>query len=306
MDLNYVPPPGQPQISITQEMLPQTVKLLKSPVTGATVYVVGTAHVSEISAREVRTIMQLVKPDTVVLELCRSRLGILLQSDTAPSPSTAPPPPPNSAAKPASVREQVRQQGTSGLLHYLLTKLYSGVLAQLNIVPGIEFRAAFEEAQRLQPPAHIVLGDRPIDVTIKRTWGGLSAWHKVKLIYLLMTELKDNKLNVTQEQIESMKNKDEMTEAIAELSKHFPAFKRHLLDERDLYLCHALRSVRGQVVVGVVGLGHVAGIVEHWHDAQIDIPTLMHVPPSHLKRNIKIFVVSLLVLVVALVVSRFL
>lgn len=38
----------------------------------------------------------------------------------------------------------------------------------------------------------------------------------------------------------SMKNKDEMTEAIAELSKHFPAFKRHLLDERDLYLCHAL------------------------------------------------------------------
>jgi pheromone shutdown protein TraB len=37
-----------------------------------------------------------------------------------------------------------------------------------------------------------------------------------------------------------MKNKDEMTEAIAELSKHFPAFKRHLLDERDLYLCHAL------------------------------------------------------------------
>jgi pheromone shutdown protein TraB len=156
--------------------------------------------------------MQLVKPDTVVLELCRSRLGILLQSDTArpkstsadtaPSPNTAPPPPPNSAAKPASVREQVRQQGTSGLLHYLLTKLYSGVLAQLNIVPGIEFRAAFEEAQRLQPPAHIVLGDRPIDVTIKRTWGGLSAWHKVKLIYLLMTELKDNKLNVTQEQIE--------------------------------------------------------------------------------------------------------
>lgn len=56
MDLNYVPPPTQPQISITQEMLPETVKLLKSPVTGATVYVVGTAHVSEISAREVRTV----------------------------------------------------------------------------------------------------------------------------------------------------------------------------------------------------------------------------------------------------------
>lgn len=150
--------------------------------------------------------MQLVKPDTVVLELCRSRLGILLQSDTRPKPSTDTPAENNTnssaTSKPASVREQVRQQGTSGLLHYLLTKLYSGVLAQLNIVPGIEFRAAFEEAQRLTPPAHVVLGDRPIDVTIKRTWGGLSVWSKLKLIYLLMTELKDNKLKVTQEQIE--------------------------------------------------------------------------------------------------------
>ena len=55
MDLNYVLP-VQPQISVTQEMLPETVKLLKSPFTGATVYVVGTAHVSETSAREVRTV----------------------------------------------------------------------------------------------------------------------------------------------------------------------------------------------------------------------------------------------------------
>ncbi len=143
--------------------------------------------------------MQLVKPDTVVLELCRSRLGILLQSDAKPTDTTNTTP---AATSKPSVRAQVRQQGTSGLLHYLLTKLYSGVLAQLNIVPGIEFRAAFEEAQRLTPPAHVVLGDRPIDVTIKRTWGGLSVWSKVKLLYLLMTELKDNKLLVTQEQIE--------------------------------------------------------------------------------------------------------
>ncbi len=64
--------------------------------------------------------------------------------------------------------------------------------------------------------------------------------------------------------------------------------------------------MRGQVVVGVVGLGHVAGIVEHWHDAQIDIPALMTVPPSHLKRNVRLVLVTLLVLVVALVVSRFL
>ena len=116
-----------------------------------------------------------------------------MQRDTGPqSPTDATP----------SVREQVRQQGTSGLLHYLLTKLYSGVLAQLNIVPGIEFRAAFDEARKLHPPARIVLGDRPIDVTIKRTWGGLSLWGKAKLVYLMLTELKDNKLNITQEQIE--------------------------------------------------------------------------------------------------------
>lgn len=59
-------------------------------------------------------------------------------------------------------------------------------------------------------------------------------------------------------------------------------------------------------MVGVVGLGHVAGIVQHWHAAQIDVAALMHVPPSHLRRNLRLFLAALLVLVVALVVSRFL
>ncbi len=59
-------------------------------------------------------------------------------------------------------------------------------------------------------------------------------------------------------------------------------------------------------MVGVVGLGHVAGIVAHWHDTHIDIPALMHVPPSNFKRNLKLFVLSLLVLVVALIALRFL
>jgi len=71
-------------------------------------------------------------------------------------------------------------------------------------------------------------------------------------------------------------------------------------------LTNEQRSVPGQVVVGVVGLGHVAGIVAHWHDEHIDIPALMHVPPSHLKRNLKLFFFALFVLVAALIASRFL
>ena len=38
------------------------------------IYLVGSAHVSQQSAEEVREMIRLVKPQTVMLELCEERL----------------------------------------------------------------------------------------------------------------------------------------------------------------------------------------------------------------------------------------
>jgi pheromone shutdown protein TraB len=53
------------------------VSQLESPITKAKVYLLGTAHVSEASAKDAIEVIRLIKPDVVLLELCSSRMGIL-------------------------------------------------------------------------------------------------------------------------------------------------------------------------------------------------------------------------------------
>ena len=50
-----------------------TVTLLRSGTSSNEVYLVGTAHISESSADEVRDLVRLVKPNTVFVELCAGR-----------------------------------------------------------------------------------------------------------------------------------------------------------------------------------------------------------------------------------------
>ena len=44
---------------------------------GARVFVIGTAHFSKESQEDVASVMRIVRPDVVVLELCKSRTNIL-------------------------------------------------------------------------------------------------------------------------------------------------------------------------------------------------------------------------------------
>ena len=56
--------------------LPSTVVRIDGP-NGCQVFVVGTAHFSRESQQDVITTIERVRPDVVVLELCRTRIPIL-------------------------------------------------------------------------------------------------------------------------------------------------------------------------------------------------------------------------------------
>ena len=62
---------------------------------------------------------------------------------------------------------------------------------------------------------------------------------------------------------------------MADLAGQYPALKEVFVNERDIYLTHALQlackpriNANGKLVparvVGVVGMGHTIGIIEHW------------------------------------------
>lgn len=96
----------------------------------------------------------------------------------------------------------------------------------------------------------------------------------------------------SKDDIEKLKNKDILDSLLEEFGANFPEFKRVLIDERDICLAHSLKSaskpipnefVRGglspTVVVGVVGLGHVPGIVRNWNK-ELDVSEILKYKPQ--------------------------
>eukprot|EP01130_Rhizamoeba_saxonica_P012707 TRINITY_DN5391_c0_g1_i1.p1 TRINITY_DN5391_c0_g1~~TRINITY_DN5391_c0_g1_i1.p1 ORF type:complete len:232 (-),score=63.43 TRINITY_DN5391_c0_g1_i1:248-943(-) len=209
---------------ILPDELPPNVEYLFSTKTGSHVYICGTAHVSEQSASDVAEVIRLVQPDSVVLELCKSRVGLLL------------PPKEDDDSEPPSLMETIK---TRGLFVACLSHFYSNVQDQLDIVPGIEFKSAFEEAKKLEKVCKVLLGDRPINVTMKRTWGALSTIEKIKFMYhIVMT----SNISITSEDIEMLKDPEVLQQMFIELAEQFPSIMEPLIYERDMFLSQRIKT----------------------------------------------------------------
>uniref|UniRef100_A0A3N7FE84 TraB family protein n=1 Tax=Populus trichocarpa TaxID=3694 RepID=A0A3N7FE84_POPTR len=111
------------------------------------VYLVGTAHVSQASCREVEAVIRHVKPQVVFLELCASRVGLLTIRNL----------------KVPTMKEMIEKwKKTQNAPQIFLSWFYATVGDKLGVVPGSEFQVAFEEARKCE--AKVVLGDRPAQV----------------------------------------------------------------------------------------------------------------------------------------------
>ena len=117
-----------------------------------------------------------------------------------------------------------------------------------------------EEARELG--AELVLADRDIQATLKRTWGGLSIWSRAKLIAVLIASAFSSD-EITEEELERLKERDTLSEMMEEFARLLPQVKGPLIDERDRYLMSSIEAARGETVVAVVGAGHVEGMTKH-------------------------------------------
>jgi len=145
-------------------------------------------------------------------------------------------------------------------------------------MPGEEFRVALQEAQAIG--AKVMLGDRNVNITLKRTWAALSPWQRVKFLFSMAYQgLRMPDPEELTSMLEQLKETDMLTKAIQELSKDFPSLAEPLIFERDRYMVHSLRSVApfAAKVVAVVGAGHLPGIRENW-ERDIDIGKIVEVP----------------------------
>lgn len=243
------------------------------------IFLLGTAHVSRKSCDEARLLVNVIKPGIVFLELCdkRSRLLSASPEDLKPIPF--------------SERIKRLRNGEINLFSFTYSMLLEHTAAQLEIMPGEEFRAAYEEAVKID--ATVFLGDRPVNITVKRLWVGLTIFEKISLVVqLLYSGISMPTPEELKHIMETLRKKtDLITEAVQDLGKSFPWIVECLIDERDLYMVlslrECLRTCPGDIVA-VVGAGHIPGITRIWTDLpqptvqqeQEELARLMQYPSS--------------------------
>ena len=194
----------------------------------------------------------------------------------------------------ATIRTFVQRDGfVAGLVQSLFLHMSAKITNQLGVAPGGEFRAGYEEAQRVN--AKVVLGDRSVGITFKRAMAALSLWKRLHLGLMLVQSLTSG-IDITPEEVELLRRKDLVTLMMGELAAELPGVSEVFVDERDKILaCSLMRAAHctqqpygpATVVVGVVGIGHVPGIEANWMESDClgQLKELLQVPvPSRTSR----------------------
>lgn len=135
--------PEKPQMTLEEfdKNLPETVTLLTGAY-GSKVYIVGTAHFSEKSQNDVATVIQMVQPHIVTVELCQSRINILQLDDKTLLEEAK-------NINMEKISNTIKQNGVfNGLMYIMLLSMSAHLTKELGMAPGGEFRRAFKEVLR--------------------------------------------------------------------------------------------------------------------------------------------------------------
>ena len=228
---------------------------------GKQIILIGTAHVSQKSVDLVREVIEKEKPDTVCVELCKSRYQALTKKQQWQD---------------TDLLKVIKEKKAVFLLaNFMLASLQKKIGKQLGIKPGEEMAQAIKSAEA--SGAEIYLADRDIRTTLSRAWRTISFWGKLKLMAQFVFSIFGAD-EISEEEVEKLKNKDMLETLLSEIGESQPQLKKILIDERDQYLAEKIRNAEGEKVVAVVGAGHVPGIKALWN-SRIDIEELEEMPP---------------------------
>ena len=204
---------------------------------------VGTAHISKESRDLVAQAIEEEHPDTVCVELDDGRLKSLEDPDRW---------------KKTDLKKIIREHQLGTLIANLVLGSYQKRMGlSTGVRPGAELYGAVLAARSASIP--VVLADRDIKVTLKRTWSCTPWFRKFSLIASLFSSLFD-KTEVSEEELKRIREQDSLSSMMQEFGKTFPEVKSVLIDERDQYLASRIRNAPGKKILAVFGAGHVAGI----------------------------------------------
>ena len=225
------------------------------------IFIVGTAHISRRSVDEVRRVIEEVRPDTVCVELDQTRYDALVD---------------DSRWRRLDIFEVIRQDKMLFFLATLVLTAYQKKLGdKLGVRPGAEMLAAVEAARGVG--ARVVLADRDVQATLKRSFRSLSFWNKSKLLAVLIGAFFATD-EITEDQIEQLKDRDTLSELMKAFAQEMPELQVPLIDERDRYLMSSVEEAPGRRIVAIVGAGHVEGM-QRYFGQKVNRDALTVIPP---------------------------
>ncbi len=249
------------------------------------IYLVGTAHVSEKSIREVEEAIERYAPDVVAVELDERRFKALQQ--------------PEDEKKNVEIRQLLKGNNLMiFLLQFMLAYVQRKVGSDVGVKPGAEMLAAIEIARK--KGIAIALIDRDIGVTLGRFWAKMTLREKFRMFYSLVLAMMG--FGTDKIDLEEITKEDVIADLMEELRKFTPSAATVLVDERDAYLAHNLIEIgKTKRVLGVVGAGHREGIrkyIEH-PETVPPIHTLVEIPKKRRFPIVKILSALVVLSVVA-------
>jgi pheromone shutdown-related protein TraB len=255
---------------------------------GREIYLLGTAHVSKKSVEEVRRTIEEIRPDTVCVELDKTRYETLADESRFGRVDLL----------------AILAAGRAGL--YLSSLLFAGfqkrIGDRLGVRPGAEMLAAVEAAERVG--ATVVFADRDVQVTLMRCYRSLSVVEKAQVLFVLLM-LPFAAGDVDEEEVERLKKRETIGDVMTTFAEQMPSLKTPLIDERDRYLAASVVRSPGRRVVAIVGAAHVPGL-ESRLDADTDTSALDVIPSPGGRMGVLrgIFPVFAFALAAALVLGR--
>ncbi|MBA0683531.1 hypothetical protein Goari_025180, partial [Gossypium aridum] len=168
-----------------------------------------------------------------------------------------------------AVGRSINLGGQTALALRLLLALFSSKLSSdLNRPFGDEFRAARKASEEVG--AQIVLGDRPIEITLERAWNSLKWTEKVILVLSVIRGITSPSSDISKNDLlvlplPEQNYENDAFQLYERLSFSYPSLLQPLVHERDTYLAWSLKRSKAvnkcKTVVGVIGKGHINGVI---------------------------------------------
>ncbi len=230
----------------------------------------GTAHVSRASVAAVRHFIEAEPFDAIAIELCDTRFRSLRDRE---------------AWRNLDLWQVIREGKAGMVAANLALSAYQRRLAeQFGIEPGAEMKTAADLADQRGTPLWLI--DREISVTMKRAYRSVRWTDRLSIVSGLIASLFERG-DVSEEEIEKLKEGDILQSAFSEFAAHSEPLFRSLIAERDAFMAARLREESAKKPVArvlvVLGAGHLAGIerdlVAQQEDPAATLAELKKTPP---------------------------